>query len=112
MLRLAPHVTHAELLQRSNENRERYQKERLQDYYKRNFKVLRVQGVAHAYRFGCARVPHASGVAWCRPSCALSVSRVSQEYFEFEGSNAKVGRARGLSSETQAKIEQWLADNK
>ncbi|KAG2446691.1 hypothetical protein HYH02_008257 [Chlamydomonas schloesseri] len=61
-----------ELLKRSNENRERYQKERLQDYYRRNFK----------------------------------------EYFEFEGANAKVGKARGLSSETQQAIEKWLEENK
>ncbi|PNW86429.1 hypothetical protein CHLRE_02g086100v5 [Chlamydomonas reinhardtii] len=61
-----------ELLKRSNENRERYQKERLQDYYRRNFK----------------------------------------EYFEFEGSTAKVGKARGLSPETQQAIAKWLEENK
>lgn len=60
------------LLKRTEENRDKYAKERLQDYYKRNFK----------------------------------------EYFEFESSNAKVGRARGLSPETQEAIAQWLEKNK
>ncbi|KXZ47644.1 hypothetical protein GPECTOR_34g803 [Gonium pectorale] len=60
------------LLQRTAENKDRYAKERLQDYYKRNFK----------------------------------------EYFEFEASNAKVAKARGLSPESAAAIQKWLEENK
>lgn len=61
-----------ELLKRTRENKDRRAKERLIEYYKRNYK----------------------------------------DYFEFEGGNIKAGAARGLSSETQQEILNWLEKNK
>jgi hypothetical protein len=35
-----------------------------------------------------------------------------QDYFEFEGGNARAGTARGISTETQQAIARWLEENK
>ena len=60
------------MLKRTEEMREQRYKERLDDYYRRNFK----------------------------------------EYFDFEGGNARAGKARGLSDQTQREIQEWLEANK
>lgn len=52
----------------------------------------------------------ATAVAQLPTSLAARVCGV-QDYFEFEGGNARAGSARGISSETQAAINRWLETN-
>ncbi|KAI8468232.1 MAG: hypothetical protein J3K34DRAFT_471044 [Monoraphidium minutum] len=60
-----------ELLRRTEEKREERKQERLNDYYKRNFR----------------------------------------DYFNFDAGSEAAARARGLSPETAAAVQQWLKDN-
>eukprot|EP00955_Chlamydomonas_euryale_P113363 366212-Chlamydomonas_euryale.AAC.27 len=61
-----------ELLRKTAEKKDERKQERLNDYYRRNFK----------------------------------------EYFDFEAGSSSAGRSRGISSETQAQIAEWLEQNK
>jgi hypothetical protein len=130
----------AAMLKRTEEMREQRYKERLNDYYRRNFKVASrplagAPGQAPApprpalpasggrrsspaarpgLRFACPgnspRCPTARPPT--RPRLPARPGPPPQEYFDFEGGNASAGKARGLSQETQEAIAKWLEENK
>jgi hypothetical protein len=100
-----------DLLKKTEEKREERAKARLNDYYRRNFKVCCPHEAVKRTRWHwCCMMEHRLlGRRIRKPERVLISEFVAQEYFEFEGGAA---RARGISPETAKQIKEWLQDNK
>ena len=88
----------AGLLTRSRENKEQYDKERLKNYYKKNYKV----GPCSA----ALKLPVSNQALY-----TAFHGTIAQDYFSFEAGDPRTAKARGLSPEMQRQINEWIKNN-
>ena len=92
---------------RTEEKKDERAKERLDAYYRRNYKVPVWGGAWAARAASCARRTGSSATS---PPPSPAFRALVQDYFDFEAGNIRAGNKGGLSDKTQGQILKWLED--